>query len=321
MHKNESIYLNLKEADLYLKDPWNKKLKHGLFFSSLLKYQQNINFTINVNEQSIKFLHSIYDGFSALKLIEKRFNIGLVLEEPLNKTQYSKRLKPILNYIKSNKRSYFRFKKIESELINKTIQSQITLTAQETTSILKDLKHNKNTLTSTFIIKLNTILSKEFLSNNSKTPWMVPVNVRGETSNKTKMQSSFIRVICSKDDNEGSLKSKISKSLKSKEYLGLYYLGSLSLMFSNRLIDNITKKELAKKKPKWFASFSNLGDIKGDALNTLIISPTIRFQRPIGIVVYVFAKKLHIIMKFNQSIANANQIKRIRNEFYKSIIP
>lgn len=320
MHKIQSFYLNLKEADRYLKNPWNKKLKHGLFFSSLLKYQQDINFTMNVNGMSIKFLHSIYDGFSALKLIEKRFNIGLILEESSNKNQYNNKLKSIFNYIKSNKRSYFRFKRVESELINKTIQSQIILTTQETTSLLDKLNNSNNTLTSSFIFKLNTILSKELLSNNSNTPWMVPVNVRGEVKNKTKMQSSFIRVICSEDDNEKSLKKKISKSLKAKEYLGLYYLGSLSLMFSKKLIDNITKKELIKKEPKWFASFSNLGDIKGGEQNSLIISPTIRFQRPIGVVAYIFAKKLHLTMKFDQSIANEKEIKRIRDEFYKSII-
>jgi hypothetical protein len=320
MHKSQSFYLNSNEANRYLKKPWNKNLKHGLFFSSLLKYQQDINFIIDVNDYSIKFLHSIYDGFSALKLIERRFKIGLILEGSKKEKEHSNKFKSIYNYIKSDKYSNFEFNKIESKLKNSTIQSQIIFTKQQTKSIQQSLKINKGSLTSAFIFKLNNIISKELLSINSSTPWMIPVNLRGEIKNNSKMQSSFIRVSCLVDDNEKTLKNKISKSLKGKEHLGLYYLGSISLMLGKKLIDSITKKEFTRKKPKWFASFSNLGDIKGDEKNTLIIWPTIRYQRPIGIVAYIFAKRLHITMNFDQSIANKNEVERIKDEFYKSII-
>ncbi len=82
-------------------------------------------------------------------------------------------------------------------------------------------------------------------STNNISRWQFSVNVRDEVASSKKGQvfASFLSLDCEEADTVESTKVKLTHKLKSKEYLGFWYLSRFLRLLGARALTYFTKKE------------------------------------------------------------------------------
>ena len=279
-----------KECQEYLADPWNPKYKLGLYFTAIHEITGpiyiNIDTKIDGKIKSFQTLHSLHDGFDALKLLSRKENLNLKFKEykilkPKNK------LKTISLFFNSEKNKHQPIKRFNTE---KTGYSCLQKT------LIFDLKRSPALHT---VLDIIAKITSKYFSDGNESRWMIPVR----TSNDDGLQASFIGINVTQEDTPKTLRAKYFYKLKHGEYWGRYYLAKFGLLLGRRIITNLTKKELSKEDTAWLGSISHIGDIKGDSkLEELHAYAPARYHRPIAVALYTYNGRFYITLSIHNTL-------------------
>lgn len=289
----------------YLKNPWNKKYKSGLFFTALLDLNQHIDipFKLKVkhqkSEEFIKVAHALHDGFSALKVINSERDLDLQLKlQPIRKC---KKIVPALFSALTSKP-----KQAHSYINQSNFQPGTEFRAAEISFPI--IKTDKSQ-TALYALAASHVLQQKFL-NSDYTRWMVPVR----TSNEDGLQASYIALDIDKNSTFSQIHSQLVDKLKKGQHWGFHYLAKIALLLGKKTILKATKKSLENKNKLWFGSISNLGNLnESHQIEQLYIYHPVRWHRPIGIIIYEFNGEQHLTLSIHKSL-NSNDPQELVNE-------
>lgn len=311
-----------EETKQFLQDMWNPKYGEGLYFSAMHELDEHMYVPIQVQGEWVYAAHAIFDGFSILQYLDKT-NPALKLQYKMD-TPYSPpkgfawlaALKSALGSKPIEKHRFIHQLPYDKSLNQELRFFHLELSIDETNQ-LKD----KN-LTSLILEKVSKLCMKK-LSHNTMTRWMIPVNIRGPFKGPefSQMNASYLGLNCAIDSDPQDLKRQLVGKLKKGEQWGFWLLGKIGLFSGKKVILDQTIKSLKTEKSKWFGSFSNLGNIGGEATSPdlLIIHP-VRWHRPIGCLLYVYRNKLNLTVSFHQSLdLDEKTLEDYKNEIHQSI--
>lgn len=299
-------YLDVEACENYLKDPWNRKHKLGLYFSAIHEISGliYINFQVKINNnwKWFRTLHSLHDGFDALKLLSIKTGTNLVFKnyqipKPKNK------LFSIIISLMSKPREQQIIKRVNANKIGyqyEGVSFSLNLAQQpKLPSVLKILSE---------------ICSNHFLKNNTSR-WMIPIR----TSNDKGLQASFIGLNISPEDSVDSITKQYLYKLKSGEYWGRYYIAKAGVFLGSWIIRYATKRELEKETTQWFGSLSHLGEIQGDVkLQQLCAYAPVRYHRPIGATIYKYNDRFYLTLSIHKSL-DTSLINEVIDEVKKRV--
>lgn len=292
----KATYFDQENISKYNINPWDKTYKLGLYFTALSEIGDHMDLHLALEEDGqfkwYKTPHALHDAFSAIKTLFKEKNISLKIQD---KNEYIQ--SPWISSIFRALRSVPKQKHILRD------QAPLTTGGQFQYAFVKmDKLKTPYSTTALFSNIVAKICMKE-LTNNSISRWMIPVR----TFNKEGMSASYLGLNIDKDDTLKNTQDQLTHKLKSGEHWGYYYISMIGLFLGKWFIKTGTKKSLEKSETRWLGSISNLGNIgiTNEAEDFLIL-PSVRWHRPIGILLYEFNNIQYITLSLHESLNNIN---------------
>lgn len=215
-----------------------------------------------INDQ-FQFSHSIMDGTSSIPYYFRKF--GQINEFPRSMT-YKKEfsflevVKLTLKNMKIAPANNTKWKEnLDRKIENIHDYARLSLTKEVSQKFDHYCTINK--------ISENAILlefvSKEILKlvedPSIEHTWLFPVNVRGmvQKNNNEANHSSFIKINVSNNTTKENILTQMKESLKSYNYLGLWWVHHIGVIAPKSYLKKLSKK--ASETKFWLGSFSNVG--------------------------------------------------------------
>jgi hypothetical protein len=320
-------WVDREAIEKYLADPWNKKYGTGLWFTPLHEMGEPILLEAAIRNQGgeldwYRTLHALHDGYSFLsKVVEQRWQKVLKHECPKKIGVAPSELQKWQQVGKAllGRKSYplnWRRKKIETE----NQWQSFTLTEIETEALLRKLQGNKVSLTSYLPYHFSSLFAEIFLSSPQILKWMIPTrHAASKIQLSTSMNAAYLGLHLDLTKSIHTLHSQLRDRLASGEHHGTNFLAKTTARWGQRFIRQLTKLDLQRKNPSWFASFSNLGKLEktpssNENSDILFLHP-VRFHRPLGLIALIWNDRLTVTLQIHHSLdCDTEQILKAWNK-------